>query len=369
MEPQQITRGGVDMDEYSLRTESLSVGYDGRAVVGDLSLSVRPGEVLTLVGPNGAGKSTVLKTLIRQLEPVRGTVFVRGAPSDTMRDDELARALSIVMTGHPGGEWLTVEDVVRSGRYPYTGRLGLLSARDREIVEEAMRRLRVSELREERFRRLSDGQRQRVLLSRALCQEPEILVMDEPTSFLDLRCQLELGELLRDLASRERLAVVLSTHELDFARRVSDTVACIRGGTADRTGPPGILTPDYVEILYDIPQGTLSGADSHGVAREGTLSHSVTQKGTLSHSFTQNRACEYFPCHKGVAASEFNCLFCYCPLYALGTRCGGNYAYTAKGVKDCSNCAYPHRRENYKAVLARFPELAKLAAGGKERGL
>ncbi len=340
------------MEQYGLHAEALSAGYDGQAVVRDLSLSVRPGEILTLVGPNGAGKSTVLKTLIRQLEPVRGTVFVHGAPAESMSDNELARALSIVMTRHPGGEWLTVEDVVRSGRYPYTGRLGLLSARDREIVEEAMRRLRVSELREERFRRLSDGQRQRVLLSRALCQEPEILVMDEPTSFLDLRYQLELGELLRGLASRERLAVILSTHELDFARRVSDTVACIRGGTADRTGPPGILTPDYVEILYDIPAGTLSGADSHSVAREGTLSH----------SFTQNRACEYFPCHGGVAARDFNCLFCYCPLYTLGTRCGGNFSYTAKGVKDCSNCAYPHRLENYKAVLARFPELAKLAA-------
>ena len=337
------------MDEYSLRTEALSVGYDGRAVVGDLSLSVRAGEVLTLVGPNGAGKSTVLKTLIRQLEPIRGTVFVHGAPSDSMSDNELARALSIVMTGTPGGEWLTVEDVVRSGRYPYTGPLGLLSARDREIVEEAMRRLRVAELRDCRFRRLSDGQRQRVLLSRALCQEPEILVMDEPTSFLDLRYQLELGRLLRDLASRERLAVILSTHELDFARRVSDTVACIRGGTADRIGPPGILSPEYVEALYDIPQGTLSGAGSH--------------------SFAQNRACKYFPCHGGVAVADFNCLFCYCPLYALGERCGGNFSYTAKGVKDCSGCAFPHRRENYKAVLARFPELAALAARENDDGL
>ena len=80
------------------------------------------------------------------------------------------------------------------------------------------------------------------------------------------------------------------------------------------------------------------------------------------HSFTQNRQCAYFPCHAGVKASDFNCLFCYCPLYALGERCGGNISYTAKGVKDCSNCAFPHRRENYKAVLARFPEIAKLAA-------
>ena len=330
------------MEQYRLRTETLSAGYDGNAVVRDITLSVRPGEILTLVGPNGAGKSTVLKTLIRQLEPVRGMVSLRGVPMGDVSDGELARMLSVVMTDRLGGEWLTAGDVVRTGRYPHTGRLGILSARDRDIIEESMRRLKVSDLRERLFRRLSDGQRQRVLLARALCQEPEILVMDEPTSFLDLRYQLELASLLRDMASRERLAVILSTHELDFARRVSDTVVCVREGVAERVGPPEILSPEYVEVLYDIPKGALRGESSSG--------------------FTQNRFCEYFPCHRGVRASDFNCLFCYCPLYALGERCGGNFSYTSKGVKDCANCAFPHRRENYKAVLARFPEIAELAA-------
>ena len=327
--------------EYYLKTQGLSAGYDGKPILREITLSVEAGEILTLVGPNGAGKSTLLKTLIKQLPPLCGTVFLNGKPMESVSDDEIARTLSIVMTERVKGEWLTVEDVARSGRYPYTGRLGILSARDREIVEDAMRRLEVWDLRERRFLQLSDGQRQRVLLARALCQEPKILVMDEPTSFLDLRYQLELLSLLRDLAS-QGLAVILSTHELQFARRVSDTVACVRDGTIDRIGSPDILTPECVSRLYGVPEDDCRAFQDH--------------------SFTQNRQCAYFPCHSGVKASDFNCLFCYCPLYALGERCGGNFTYTAKGVKDCSNCAFPHRRENYKAVLARFPEIAKLAA-------
>ena len=332
---------------YCLHTQGLSAGYDGKPILKDITLSVEAGEILTLVGPNGAGKSTLLKTLIKQLPPLCGTVFLNGKPMESVSDDEIARTLSIVMTERVKGEWLTVEDVARSGRYPYTGRLGILSARDREIVEDAMRRLEVWDLRERRFLQLSDGQRQRVLLARALCQEPKILVMDEPTSFLDLRYQLELLSLLRDLAS-QGLAVILSTHELQFARRVSDAVACVRDGTIDRTGPPDILTPEYVSRLYGVPED-----DCRAFLNGGTRQ---------DYSFTQNPQCAYFPCHAGVKASDFNCLFCYCPLYALGERCGGHFTYTAKGVKDCSNCAFPHRGENYKAVLARFPEIAKLAA-------
>ena len=332
------------MKEYRLRTQGLCAGYDGAPVLRDITLTVRAGEVLTLVGPNGAGKSTLLKTLIRQLKPLGGTVYLNETPLDAVSDDALARTLSIVLTDRLGGQWLTVEDVVSSGRYPYTGRLGVLSARDREVVEKSIARLEVGDLRDRRFLRLSDGQRQRVLLARALCQEPEILVMDEPTSFLDLRYQLELLSLLRELSERERLAVLLSTHELTFARRVSDTAVCIRDGAVDRIGPPQILTPEYVETLYAIPKGALQAASS---AR-----------------FTQNRSCEYFPCHTGVREADFNCLFCYCPLYALGEKCGGAFTYTDSGVKNCTDCAFPHRPENYGAVLSRFPELARLARKG-----
>lgn len=339
------------MGEYRLYAEGLSVGYDGKPVLRDVEFTLRSGEILTLIGPNGAGKSTLLKTLIRQLEPIRGAAFLDGKSMDGMSETDIARKLSIVMTERPDGEFLTVEEIVNSGRYPYTGRLGILSARDEEIAENAMRLTAVSPLRERYFRQLSDGQRQRVLLARALCQEPEILVMDEPTSFLDIRYQLELLSLLRDLASKRGLAVILSLHELEFVRRVSDTVLCVRDGAADRIGPPDILTADYVESLYGLPAGSYAEWFGRAPAR----------KGEKRYSFLQNRDCEYFPCHKGVAAEDFNCLFCYCPLYALGERCGGNFTYTETGVKNCADCAFPHVRNHYDAVLSRFPELSELA--------
>ena len=145
--------------ECRLHTEALTVGYDGKPALRDITLSVRSGEILSIVGPNGAGKSTVLKTLIRQLKPIQGAAFLDGKPMGAMGDGEIARTLSIVMTERVGGEGLTVEDAVRSGRIPYTGRLGILSAHDREVVENNMERLKVSDLRERPFRQISDGQR------------------------------------------------------------------------------------------------------------------------------------------------------------------------------------------------------------------
>ena len=243
------------MEEYCLRTEGLCAGWDGRPVLREVSIAVRAGEILALAGPNGAGKSTLLRTLYRQLEPLGGAVYLDGQSMAELDDGTIAQTVSIVATDRPGGEPLTVEDVVRTGRYPYTGRLGILSDHDWQVMEGAMGQLDVGHLRSRLFRQLSDGQRQRVLLARALCQEPEILILDEPTAFLDLRYQLELLSLLRDLA-RKGLAVIVSLHEPDFLRRLAHTVACLRDGTVDRAGPPEeVLTPEYIETLYGIPPG------------------------------------------------------------------------------------------------------------------
>ena len=340
------------MKEAILHTKDLAVGYGGQTLLKDIELAVRPGEVLTLIGPNGAGKSTVLRTLTRQLAPVAGTVFLGGRPMEAMSENDVARGMSLVMTERVRGEWMTCGDVVSSGRYPYTGRLGILSEHDREKVAEAMELVRVSDLRERDFSRVSDGQRQRVMLARAICQEPDVLVMDEPTSFLDIRYKFELLTVLRRLVSEKRLAVIMSLHELELAEKISDTVLCIKAGAVDRAGAPAeIFTDAYIEELYDLPRG--SYGEFFWRAGRGTAGE--------SHSFFQNKACQSFPCHEGVPEEEFNCLFCYCPLYTLGRRCGGNFTYTASGTKSCKNCNFPHARERYGAVLARFPELSALA--------
>ena len=333
------------MPDAILQTEDLAVGYGGSAVVRGLTFSLRPGEILTLIGPNGAGKSTILKTLARRLEPVAGTVLLAGRPLKSMTEKELSRRVSIVTTERVRAELMSGWEVVASGRYPYTGRLGILSARDREAVAEAMALVQVTGLGERRFDRLSDGQRQRVMLARALCQEPELLLLDEPTSFLDVRCKVEFLTTLKTLARERGIAVVLSLHELDCAERISDTVLCVRSGAVDRIGKPEeIFTGAYIEKLYGMEEGSYNAFfGSPGDQR-----------------FFQNRACPFFPCHRGVEERDFNCLFCYCPLFALGERCGGGFRYTEAGVKSCESCAFPHRRENYDRVLARWPELAAL---------
>ena len=332
------------MNDILLHTKDLAVGYNGRAVLKDLTFSVRPGEIVTIIGPNGAGKSTLLKSLARLLVPVAGTVLLGGEELSAMGGEALAKKLSILTTERVRAELMSCAEVAASGRYPYTGRLGILSERDRAVVREALALVRASELADLPFDRVSDGQRQRVMLARALCQEPEVLLLDEPTSFLDLRYKIEFLTTLKTLARDKGLAVIMSLHELDCAERVSDAVLCVRDGTIDRAGKPEeIFHSAYIEALYGMEPGSHNAFFGAGDER-----------------FFQNRTCPCFPCHKGVAPEDFNCLFCYCPLYALGEKCGGAFRYTESGVKSCEGCAFPHRRENYGKVLARWPEIAAL---------
>ena len=170
------------MDEYKLRTEQMTVGYRGVPLIRDISIRVRKGEILTLIGPNGAGKSTILKSIIRQLALLGGTVYLDGRSMRDISEREVARSMSVLMTERIRPELMTCGDVVATGRYPYTGRMGILSAEDRKKVREAMELVHAHELYDRDFAQISDGQRQRVLLARAICQEPEVIVLDEPTS-------------------------------------------------------------------------------------------------------------------------------------------------------------------------------------------
>lgn len=245
------------MDSAILRTQGLNVGYNGQTVIAGADFTAETGRILVLIGPNGAGKSTILKTVIRQLPPVSGGVYLSGEDIARLRAKDIAKSVSAVLTGRPNPELMTCEDVVATGRYPYTGRLGILTASDHEVVRSAMELVRVTELAERDFDRISDGQRQRVLLARAICQEPKLLVMDEPTSFLDIRHKLDFLHLLRQLVQERELAIVLSLHELDLAQRFADTVLCVRDGRVDRVGPPEeIFQGDYIDRLYEVEHGS-----------------------------------------------------------------------------------------------------------------
>lgn len=257
----------------ALSAAKLSAGYGQKVVVSGIELTVRPGEVLTLIGPNGAGKSTVLKTIAAQLSPVSGTIWVNGTDLCKMKPDQAARHISALFTQQIRTDRMTCADVAGTGRYPYTGRLGILSAQDREIVTQAMALTGVSDLADRDFSCISDGQRQCVMLARAIAQQPEILILDEPATFLDISRKLMLLTLVRSLARQRNIAVIQSLHEIDLAQKFSDRVLCVSGGQAQRCGTPEeVFQSSYITDLYGITDGSydalLGTAEAAGVKGE-----------------------------------------------------------------------------------------------------
>lgn len=238
-------------------TDDLAVGYDGAALIRELALRLHRGRILAVIGPNGAGKSTILKTVAGQLARVSGTITLDGRALDALGARGLSRRLAVVLTDRHRTERMTCQEVVEAGRYPYTGWLGILSYEDHAQVRAAMELARVWELRTKDFMRVSDGQRQRVLLARAVCQQPQLLVLDEPTSFLDIGYELELAEILRVMTRERGVAVMLSLHELGLAQRVADDVLCVGDGRVTAYGSAEeLFTRQRVQTLFGLASGS-----------------------------------------------------------------------------------------------------------------
>lgn len=243
--------------ENKIQTEQMAVGYGSRPLISEIALRVRTGQIVTLIGPNGAGKSTILKSVIGQLPLLGGIVYLDGKEMGAMSASETAKKMAVMMTQKVRPEQMTCRDVVEAGRYPYTGRFGILTQTDRQKVREAMELVHAEDLADREFARISDGQRQRVLLARAIAQEPEILVLDEPTSYLDVSHKLELLALLKELVRSRRIAVLMSLHELDLAERISDYIVCVGQSRIERCGTPEeIFTDQTITELYQIQRGT-----------------------------------------------------------------------------------------------------------------
>lgn len=247
----------MNKEEFYFYTEGFVVGYHGVPLIKNIEIRLRKGEILTLIGPNGAGKTTILKSIIKQLEPLGGVVCLDGEDMNGLTGKELSTKMSVVLTERVRPELMSCEDVVATGRYPYTGKFGILSEEDRRIVRESMELVHISELADRDFTKTSDGQKQRVMLARAICQEPDIIVLDEPTSFLDMRYKLEFLSIIQNMSRSRNLSVLMSLHELDLAGRISDKIACVRGDKIDRFGTPEeIFTEGYIPKLYQMTTGS-----------------------------------------------------------------------------------------------------------------
>ena len=206
----------------AITTNRLTVGYRGHRVVEDISLSLPCGRLVCLLGPNGAGKSTLLRTLCGFQPPIAGTVTISGSDITTMSAAEVARLVSVVLTDRPLTPLLTAAEMVGMGRAPYTGFWGRLSDDDRRLVSEAMQTVGIAPLATRRMGRLSDGERQKVMIAKALAQHTPVIVLDEPTAFLDYPSKVAVMKTLARLAHDEGKTILMSTHDLELAAQLGD---------------------------------------------------------------------------------------------------------------------------------------------------
>ena len=238
-------------------TDKLTVGYNGKPLIRDIDINIEKGTILTLIGPNGSGKSTILKSITKHLAMLSGVVYIDKQNLSMLSNKHTAKMISVVLTERIKPEMMTCGEVVASGRYPYTNHFGKLTDRDREIVTESLAKVHALDLADRDFSAVSDGQRQRIMLARAICQEPEIIVLDEPTSFLDIKHKIELLDILRRMSSEKNITVIMSLHEIDLAPKISDKVVCVKGDTIERFGTPDeIFKEDIINDLYDIEHGS-----------------------------------------------------------------------------------------------------------------
>ncbi|EHP86927.1 ABC transporter ATP-binding protein [Methanotorris formicicus] len=242
-----------------LKTENLSVGYGSYVVVEGINLEISEGEILCIIGPNGAGKSTLLKTIATYLKPKKGIVYLNGMKIHDLKPKDLAKEMAVVLTERVNPGNMTGFDIIAIGRHPYTDLFGRLTEKDREIIIESAKAVNAEYLLNKNFFEMSDGERQKIMIARALAQEPKVLILDEPTSFLDARHKIELTLLLRKLVDERNLAIVVTLHDIELALRIADKMALIKNHKVIAYGhPENVMRRDVVNDLYDLKDANYS---------------------------------------------------------------------------------------------------------------
>ncbi|SMB91193.1 iron complex transport system ATP-binding protein [Thermanaeromonas toyohensis ToBE] len=236
-----------------LEAKELAIGYRDRKVVEGVNFKAFKGQFICLLGPNGSGKSTLLRCLAGLLAPQKGAVYLKGQSLYHFLAKDLAKHMAVVLTERVSVELLRVFDLVAMGRYPYTGIWGRLKEEDNKKVWEALNLVHAQDLAFRYFGELSDGEKQKVLLARALAQDPELIILDEPTTHLDVRHRLEVTSILRHLSGEKGITIIASLHDLDLALKTCELAILVKNGKILAWGPPEeILTENIIAELYDI---------------------------------------------------------------------------------------------------------------------
>ncbi len=241
------------MTAHALTVTQLTAGYGESDILTDLDLAVPPGKITVIVGANACGKSTLLRAMSRLLTPRHGQVLLNGKSVHNTPPRELAQTLGLLPQSPIAPEGITVADLVSRGRHPHQGLFSRWTKRDDEAVQAALDATRTADLADRPVDELSGGQRQRVWIAMALAQETEILLLDEPTTFLDINHQIEVLDLLTDLNHARETTVVMVLHDLNLAARYADHLVAVSGGRIHVAGPPeAVLTEETVRQVFGL---------------------------------------------------------------------------------------------------------------------
>lgn len=240
-------------ESAALEARSIEVRYDRTIILSEMSLSIQAGQITALTGTNGSGKSTLLKAFARLLRPDRGSLYVDGKAISTLSSAQVARKLAILPQSPDIPDHVTVRELVEQGRYPHAGPLKMLKKQDHAAIDKALALTNMTEYRHRPLDALSGGERQRAWVALALAQSTSLLLLDEPTTYLDIRHQLEILELVRRLNREEGMTVVVVLHDLNQAARYADRMLVLQDGRIAEDGPPEqVLNVPMLERVFGI---------------------------------------------------------------------------------------------------------------------
>lgn len=236
-----------------IKLENVKVGYEDRIIINDLSLSIKKSAISTIIGENGSGKSTLLKTIGRVLKPKQGKVFVNDLNIHTTNTKEIAKIIGMLPQSPKAPSGLSVVEIVEYGRFPHKTGRGNLTKEDHEIVEWALKNTNLLEFKDRGIEALSGGQRQRVWIAMVLAQQTDVILLDEPTTYLDMAYQLEVLQLVEKLNKQKDITVIMVLHDINQASRFSDELIMLKKGTIVAKGSPKeTMTPDVLREVFDI---------------------------------------------------------------------------------------------------------------------
>ncbi|EPS53509.1 TPA: ABC transporter ATP-binding protein [Clostridium botulinum] len=237
----------------SITTTNLAIAYEDKLIVNGLNMNIPKGKITTIIGPNGCGKSTVLKTVGRILKPKEGLVYLNGDDIRNLSTKEVAQKMAILPQSPQAQGGLTVGELVSYGRFPHKKGFAKLSPEDKKVIEWALDITKLTELEVTMVDNLSGGQRQRVWIAMALAQQTDLILLDEPTTYLDMAYQLEVLELLYNLNRKQSCTIVMVLHDLNLAARFADYMIAIRSGNIIKCGTPKeIMTKEVLKDTFNI---------------------------------------------------------------------------------------------------------------------